>query len=296
MGPENAPPPAPFAPAFVDRRIDPDNPPWGAGLGILTWLASIFFLIVTASLVLVFYAGKRGLTPDRPDFGKVLVEFALKDQTAVVLQLLATLPAHLLTLVVIWAVVTRFGKRPFWETLGWSWGRYLNLWSSIAIGVVLFFASSGLAKLLGGDTPTQLEQMLNSSPAARYTIVFLATFTAPIVEELVYRGVLYSGLRKLIGTIGAVIMVLVLFTAVHVPQYQSNFGVIAAVALLSLVLTIIRAASGKLLPCFIVHLVFNGIQSVLIVVGGSSSTPPAVSPEHGATMIMTFVRYLSTLI
>ena len=32
-------------------------------------------------------------------------------------------------------------------------------------------------------------------------------------------------------------------------------------------LTVARAVTGKVLPAFIIHLVFNGIQSVLIVLG-----------------------------
>jgi len=43
--------------------------------------------------------------------------------------------------------------------------------------------------------------------------------------------------------------------------------VIAVITLLSITLTVARAVSGKVLPAFIIHLVFNGIQSVLIVVG-----------------------------
>jgi hypothetical protein len=30
-------------------------------------------------------------------------------------------------------------------------------------------------------------------------------------------------------------------------------------------LTFIRARTGRLLPCFVIHLVFNGIQSLIIV-------------------------------
>lgn len=293
-GAPNSPPAEPAAESLTARKIDPDNPPWGTGMGLLTWAASVLLLVVTSTTFLLYYAAKRGITPDRPGYRDLLVDFAVKDPGAVLVQLLATLLAHIFTLVVVWAVVTGFGRRPFWQALGWRWGRYLNLWSSIAIGLVLFLAGAALAKLLGGDTPTQLEQMLNSSAAARYAIAFLATLTAPLIEEFIYRGVLYSGLRKLIGTVAAVIFVAALFTAVHVPQYKTNLGVIAAVALLSLSLTVIRAVSGKLLPCFIVHLVFNGIQSALIVVGGSSIAP-SVSPEHGAAMIVTLVRSLSFL-
>jgi membrane protease YdiL (CAAX protease family) len=44
--------------------------------------------------------------------------------------------------------------------------------------------------------------------------------------------------------------------------------VILVITILSFTLTIARAVSGKLLPSFIIHFVFNGIQSVLIVLSG----------------------------
>ena len=59
---------------------------------------------------------------------------------------------------------------------------------------------------------------------------------------------------------------LALFTIIHVPQYWPNVGVIAAVALLSIVLTTVRAYTHRLLPCIIIHLVFNGIQAALLIV------------------------------
>jgi membrane protease YdiL (CAAX protease family) len=50
-----------------------------------------------------------------------------------------------------------------------------------------------------------------------------------------------------------------------VPQYWPNLGVIASITLLSVVLTVLRAKTGRLLPCIVVHFVFNGVQSVIIV-------------------------------
>ena len=62
------------------------------------------------------------------------------------------------------------------------------------------------------------------------------------------------------GMIWAVIIVSALFLSVHVPQYQNNLAVIAAVGMLSVALTTVRAVTGRVLPCFIIHLVFNGVQ------------------------------------
>jgi len=66
----------------------------------------------------------------------------------------------------------------------------------------------------------------------------------------------------------AIGIVSLLFAGVHVFQYRNNLAVIVVITLLSITLTVTRAITGKVLPAFIIHLVFNGIQSVLIVVGG----------------------------
>jgi uncharacterized protein len=126
--------------------------------------------------------------------------------------------------------------------------------------------------------------MLKSSRGAALATAFLATFTAPLVEEVVYRGVLFSGLRKRLGAMWAGLFVVVLFALVHVPQYIESPGTIATILLLSAVLTIIRARTGQLLPCFVVHLVFNGIQSALIVAEPylerlAPQTPPVPAPD-----------------
>ena len=247
---------------------DPNNPPWGLGGASLVLFLSIC-LIVFVPILLVFpYAFSQGFTLGTPEQARALVEFVTTDKTSIILQIVALLPIHLLTMFLVWALVTRFGKRPFWASIGWSWGKIPPATGSavsIGLGVALFLIGSLIAKVLGGDKPTPLEQIINSSLAARYLISFFAVATAPFVEEFIYRGVLFAPLQRLVGQKGAVVLVLALFTVIHVPQYWPNVGVISAVFLLSVVLTVIRAVTGRLLPCVIIHFVFNGIQAVLLV-------------------------------
>ena len=82
---------------------------------------------------------------------------------------------------------------------------------------------------------------------------------------MIYRGLLYSAFQKAIGQWGAVIVVAGMFAGLHVVQYWPNAGAISSITLLSVVLTTLRARTGRLLPCYVVHLVFNGIQSVIII-------------------------------
>ena len=68
----------------------------------------------------------------------------------------------------------------------------------------------------------------------------------------------------------AVIIATALFALVHVPQYSKDFWnpdfvTIFVICLLSLILTLIRAWTGNLLPCILLHTVFNGLQSLLLI-------------------------------
>jgi membrane protease YdiL (CAAX protease family) len=222
------------------------------------------------------------------------VEDLVTDKTALLLQILSAFPAHLLTLAIAWAVVTHFGKRPFWRTLGFSWSERFGFWTSAGLAVGLLALGLGLTKIIGGE-PTQIDQIVNSSLTSRYALAILAATTTPLVEEVVYRGVLYSALQKTAGMLWAIIGVSVLFTLVHVLQYYNNLGVILVISILSVSLTLVRAYTGKLLPCFVMHLIFNGIQSVIII--AESYAPQAVPDvEQKAPALLMLARSVRHLI
>jgi uncharacterized protein len=270
-----------------------DDPAWGVGSALFVWIASILLIVIMPLLFLLPYASSKGLHITDPGYVKALAELALSDKTAVLLQVIALLPSHLLTVVLIWAVVTRLGKKPFWASIGWGWSGQREVWLWVALGVGLFMVGTTLAWLLGSAKPTQLEQIINSSLAARYTISILAVGTAPFVEEFMYRGVLYAPLQKLAGAPTAVVLVLALFTIIHVPQYWPNFGVIAAVALLSIALTLVRAYTHRLLPCIIIHLVFNGIQAVLLIVEPYAQRfLPGTEPVNPTFILLPLIHFI----
>jgi membrane protease YdiL (CAAX protease family) len=180
-------------------------------------------------------------------------------------------PAHLLTLYLAYLVVTEGGRRPFWKTLRWEWPQGTTpvtaILLSVLIAVVLYGLAYGLTTLYGGEK-TDLDRLIESSMYTRVATAFLAFATAPLVEEVIYRGVIYPAVEKVMGMGFAIAVVSMLFAGVHVWQYRTNIAVIVVITLLSVILTVARAVTGKLLPSFIIHLVFNGVQSVLIVLSG----------------------------
>jgi membrane protease YdiL (CAAX protease family) len=265
--------------------VDPDNPPWGILLGVALTMATFLFMLVVQIVFVVPYVLTRG-TLDPASLEKILKG----DKTIILLSVVSIFPAHLLTLALAWMIVTGFGKRPFWRSLGWAWSPrhgYLEALACLGITIMLLVAGRLLVAVFG-DPETELERLILSSNAARYMIAAVATFTAPLVEEIVFRGVLYSGLRKRVGTAWGAALVIAIFAAIHVPQYLPNVAAISTILVLSSVLTIVRARTGRLLPCVAIHFFFNGITSVFIVlapyVQSKLPAPPPTPPVPGALM------------
>jgi membrane protease YdiL (CAAX protease family) len=250
--------------------LNPDDPPWGVSSAMLVWMGSVMLLLVVPALIIIPYAmyGYRGAGHE--DAGQSI----LNDPNTVLLAVLSIIPVHILTLGMVWMVVTGFGKRPFWQTLGWSWSSTVGPWTSIFFAVMVLVVGGLLSWMVGGE-PTEIDQIIASSTATRISVAILATLTAPLVEEMIYRGLIYSALQRVTGVVWAVIIVSSMFASVHVWQYRTNLGVIAAISIFSLSLTFMRAYSGRLLPCYVMHLVFNGIQSVLII------SQPYIEPSGG---------------
>ena len=264
-------------------------------LAFLTWVASWLFLLIVPLLVALPYIVyqirvQHGFRP----------ELLANDKTIILLSLLGVIPAHALSIFVAWAVVTSWGKRPFWETIRWSWPDDVDSWRRVLLIVETVLLAAALLAvgwlitwILGGGE-TQIDQLIKSSSAARITTAFLAAATAPFVEEVIYRGVLYPAVDRAFGTVWAVLVVSVMFAGVHLLQYSNNLGVIAVVSMLSIALTLVRARTGRLLPCFLIHLVFNGIQSISIVASPYLESTPHPDKTAGAIshMIELFITRL----
>ena len=242
------------------------------------WGVSVLFVGIVPLIFLVPYLLTQGLDlSDRARLG----EFVRTDATAVILQLAPIILAHALTLLVAWFVVTRFNTFSFRQTLGWKMNGF-KAWHAIAITVGFYALALTLISLLG-DVENEFETLLKSSKYAVYLVAFFATVSAPLVEEVVYRGILYSAFQRRFGVILAVIFVTLLFTLVHVPQYSlgavPDYATVVTLLLLSLSLTLLRARTGNLLPCIVLHTVFNAIQSVLLVAEPFlKSLEPVVDP------------------
>jgi len=264
------------APPAVPTVIVPSAPPWGIVAAILTWLASVGLTLIMPLIAIGVYV----IGFDRAALESLSVkQFTLGTGLTFIT---GTLIAHLLILALCWAVVTGLGKRSFFSALNWGW-HPRSLWSHVmpfGLAIVMLGMSAVLEQVLPHGE-TDMDQLLRLGLPMRIGIAVLAVATAPIVEEIIYRGVLFSALERAAGQGASVVIVALLFGAVHVPQYWNSLAAIVAVMLLSLALTLLRARTGKLLPCVATHLIFNGIQAVVIIY--QAPKPPMAEPVKVGT-------------
>lgn len=246
--------------SLAQTNPTPDNPPWNSLAAIGVWLASFFLIAVVPLFLVIPYAKFSGVNLiDAAALGN----FLQNDKNAIVLGIVGVLPAHLLTLVLAWTVVTKLNKFSFRQTLGWDKGNFAWWYYPVIFtGIVV---ASAVVTYFIPEQDNELLRILRSSPAAVYAVAFLATFTAPLVEEVIYRGILYSAFQRTFGVVAAVVLVTAIFAAVHFLQYWGSPSTIFLICLLSLILTLVRVYSKNLLPCIILHTIINGIQSIFLI-------------------------------
>jgi membrane protease YdiL (CAAX protease family) len=169
------------------------------------------------------------------------------------------------------------GQKPALEPL-FGIGGYLMALPLMAVGVLctlLFMTIEAFVVgppplFAPGGTPAHpiVLEIANASLWTKFQILLLASVAAPIVEETMFRGVLYRHLRDATAHWGLALSVLFsaslngfIFAAIH-PQ-----GWVAIPALMALAYSflLLREWRGTLIPSIIVHGTSNGVVMVTLL-------------------------------
>jgi membrane protease YdiL (CAAX protease family) len=113
-----------------------------------------------------------------------------------------------------------------------------------------------------------VEYVLRPDWWARLQVLLLASVIAPIVEETMFRGVLYRHLREASSRLGFVLSILVsavlvsfVFAVIH-PQGLEAVPLLMALAF---AFCLMREWRGTLLPSMIAHGINNGLVLSLLI-------------------------------
>lgn len=88
--------------------------------------------------------------------------------------------------------------------------------------------------------------------------MILLALSAPLVEEMYYRGFLYSAFRGLLGTNMAFILIIVWFAAIHAIQVGGNVAALSVIMYMGAMWTWLRHKYNSILPGMFSHFVYNG--------------------------------------
>lgn len=267
---------APNRATATDMPTSSSQRNWGVGAAFGNWFASIVFSLVVPLVMIAIYGFYQVVINHQKI--QQLVKMG-ESSTVLVITLIGTFIGQILSMVLSAAIVTEFWKKPFLPTLGWQWSDRFRFPHAAGLAILMLIMGAAFERFLPHHE-TSLEKFLKFGLPVKIALAIVATIGAPLIEEVVYRGVLFDALERAKGTQLALFTVTLLFWGVHVPQYIESVATLAAVLALSFVLTYLRASTKQLLPCVAVHTIFNGIQGILIILSPPliEHTEPAVQP------------------
>ena len=184
------------------------------------------------------------------------------------------LPAQQLTVVLAVVYVTRLkGQKSMASDFGFvvRWRDAKALIVGAVLEVALTFA---LYPILTLDPHAQNQQLLTDLKDHRDAgtiILFVigAVVFAPLVEELLFRGVLLRALLRRMQPVAAVLASAVIFALVHYIGDPNTLPFLPALAGLGAVLAVVALRSGDLSTSIFIHAGFNLTTTILFLASGA---------------------------
>ena len=229
--------------------------PWGMwatiGFSLLTVLATV---LVQAAVVVAYMVIRNSIEPGINV--QRLADEGAASGLVLASGIMVSLPLEL-GLILLWVKLRRGSTLrgylalepvPWLQMLGW-------------LGATLAWAAclDGVTYLLGrAIVPPFMEQAYRT--AVWPPLLWLALIVgAPLIEETLFRGFLFAGLRPRLGSAGAVTVAAVAWALLHV-QYDA-FG-IATILATGLLLGTARVRSASLYPPLAMHALLNLLATI----------------------------------
>jgi membrane protease YdiL (CAAX protease family) len=261
-------PPESEQPAFFEDRIELNEPIspsvptiWGIGdifyfIGasiLLTISLSCIITLLAAAVTALIAPNMPALLPDWPDpYGSYYWEIIL---------LLTNVPI----IGVIYHIVSKKHHNDFFEALHLKKisKRQILRYSLIAAGIVAFIMALAIVAL-----STPLRNYIPKNPPSSHNwfqgytgaiITTISALVAAVVEEIIFRGFIFSGLKQRLGQNWSAIMVSVIFTIIHGTAILHNPFYLISLMLGSTILIMVRIKTGSLTNAILVHFFYNMI-------------------------------------
>jgi membrane protease YdiL (CAAX protease family) len=178
--------------------------------------------------------------------------------------------ALIFVLIALWWPRLRGLPQAVWrQTLGFHRGA--GWWREMGVGVLgwlaalpLLFAAAWLGQWMARQSGTKIshpimEDMLQPG-LARWGLIALAVVWAPLVEETMFRGLLFPGLSARLRWLAGTLLSAFIFAIVH-PQGLAG---VPAIMVIAMMLSTLRLARSSLIAPMTAHALNNGLISAML--------------------------------
>lgn len=237
--------------------------PWAGGRALLDVVGIYIVALLIGQLAAVVIVAVRGTTDDLP-----------------LVVLVAVSPVALLVSALAWLRL-RYGDRARLVRGRARW-RLSDLAIGLGLGVACFLgqrliviAAVAIASWFGAELPPVQEtfRMIAGNPRTAPVLAVTAVLLAPLSEEVLFRGVLFQGLRQRQGFWAAALASAAVFTLAHLGDGSGVLGgvVIAAGILpLGVAFAAILERRGSVLACAATHSAYNAAGVALLIATSSA--------------------------
>lgn len=114
----------------------------------------------------------------------------------------------------------------------------------------------------GAEGP--LVQAASAPGWPRFVFILLAVLLAPLVEELLFRGVMYTGFLRSMSPGMAGFLVTTLFALMHITEVAGYWPSLFVIFLAGAAMLVVRVRTGSVWPAVALHVTYNLLQVGLL--------------------------------
>lgn len=255
--PPHCPPPLPTG----APPLPPLQPP---GIGVALGMIALYFalqILIAGVLAVVLgfgwslaHHGSMGAAIDKPEFLSLLIVPTLVVDAAIMFWLIHKQ----------WPWLWSQAQPP---GLGFVAPETIWYVAAVVLGLTVPLIGGKLTEILAhGHAVTQdVKQMGAGSGIVMRVMLTLAVISVgPLVEELLFRGVLFSALLRRLHVGWAIFASALLFGLVHLPDFGGAWYAVPDLVLVGVVLAWLRLRSGSLWPAVVAH-ACNNLLGMLVL-------------------------------
>lgn len=240
------PPTSTHAPAKARRRFDSPITDWQPWLGPVALVVALLLALIAGLIIdIPLVALGVHVSSSKPPGGVVIADTAVQDAIFVATAV----------------VLAGTGAR---KVYSWQFGlRVTPPWRAAGLVVLAFVAflvfSLVWGELIQNEAKDKVLERLGANEGAALLIASaaLTCVIAPICEEMLFRGFIFTALRNWKGPWPAAFLTALIFGAVH--STSAPAVDLLPLAALGFVLCLLYKATGSLYPCIAAHALNNSI-------------------------------------